>query len=380
MGAMQEIHNILNNRHEVAKEWKGKTGGKVMGYFSHNIPEELIYAAGILPVKILGAHEPEAVTDPYMWNMMHCVSARDCLAQGLQGRYDYLDGLVEPLSCPHTLQSFYSWVKHVPIAYSYEHFLPAAFNGRHAQACVRGEINDFKHSLEEWTGRTITQKAIDQAIEVYNRTRQLIRTISDFRKKDVPPISGSEFMEIAIAGTLTDKAEFNRLLEQIIKEIPQRQVKNSADPRVMLAGACNSDVALVKAIEGMGARIVVDDFHHSGRYYMADVIPEEDRLNALASRMVRKPRSALLDLPVRTAHQHLLDLAREYKVQGVIFMLQKHCDSQQFDLPYNEAYLKNNGVPALMLELDFTNPIGQFRTRVEAFLETLQPSQAELKR
>ncbi len=115
MEAMQEIHRIVTNRHEVAKEWKAKTGGKVLGYLTSDLPEELIYAAGILPVRILGSHEPEVVTAPYVWDEIICVFERDCLAQGLQGKYDYLDGLVAEFGVPHVHMCFDAWRLHAPI-------------------------------------------------------------------------------------------------------------------------------------------------------------------------------------------------------------------------------------------------------------------------
>ena len=46
------------NRAEYAKAWKERTGSRIMGYFCTYAPEELIYAAGILPVRILGRMSP----------------------------------------------------------------------------------------------------------------------------------------------------------------------------------------------------------------------------------------------------------------------------------------------------------------------------------
>ena len=46
-----------------------RQGGKVLGYFCTYVPEELVYAAGILPVRILGIHEPQDVTEPYIVGM-----------------------------------------------------------------------------------------------------------------------------------------------------------------------------------------------------------------------------------------------------------------------------------------------------------------------
>jgi benzoyl-CoA reductase subunit C len=372
MKAMQEIQRIVSHHHEVAKEWKTKTGGKVFGYLSHDIPEELIYAAGVLPVRILGSHEPEVITDPYMWNMMHRVFERDCLAQGLQGRYSYLDGIIGVARDPHICQCFFSWTQHIPIPYSYEFQTAVVLGGRRVVDYLRGEVEDFKQSLEAWTGKPISDKSIDHAIEVYNQTRRLVKQISEFRKDDVPKITGAEFMEIALAGMLTDKAEYNHLLEQLVKDIPKRKIPDGQGVRVMLIGGANDHIDLVKAIEGMGVQVVVDDYSTGGRYYVTEVIPEADRLHALAVRMVNKPRSPLADLPERTRPAYLLNLAREYKVQGSIFMIQRGDDAEEFDYPANRKPLEDNNIPTLVLELDFTNPVEQFRTRVEAFMETLE--------
>ncbi len=368
----QEIHKIVTNRHEVAKEWKTKTGGKVIGYQNIDLPEELIYAAGILPVRILGSHEPEVITDPYMWNMMHCIFERDCLAQGLQGRYDYLDGIVNVLGDPHEHQCYLSWIREIPIEYHYQLSVPGAYGIKHAQAYLREEIEDFKNSLQAWIGKTISNNAIDQAIEVYNKNRRLMTKLSEFRKSNPPAISGAEFMETALAGMLTDKEEFNSLVEPIVKEIPKRREKDGTGVRIMLSGGPNDYIDVIKAIEAMGARVVVDEHDTGGRYYTTEVIPEKDRLNALAARIINKPRSVLKDLPNRTRNQRLVDLAREYKAQGVIFLYPVWDNVEQFDYPANKAALEENNIPTLMLELDFTNPIAQFRTRVEAFLETIE--------
>jgi benzoyl-CoA reductase subunit C len=307
-----------------------------------------------------------------MWNMMHCVFERDCLAQGLQGRYDYLDGIVNVEGDPHELQCYLSWVQEIPIAYHYQLWVPGAYGIRHAQSYLRGELEHFKQSLEGWTGKTISNDAIDHAIEVYNKSRRLMTKLSEFRKSNPPPVSGAEFMEIALAGMLTDKEDFNVLLEQIVAEVPKRKVEDRGGIRIMLSGGPNDHIDVIKAIEAMGARVVVDEHDTGGRYYMTEVVPEEDRLNALAARTINKPRSALKDTPNRTRHQRLVELAKEYNAQGVIFMYPLHDDAEQFDYPANKAALEENDISSLMLELDFTNPIEQFRTRVEAFLETIE--------
>ncbi|MCK5548861.1 MAG: 2-hydroxyacyl-CoA dehydratase, partial [Thermoplasmata archaeon] len=47
------------------------------------------------------------------------------------------------------------------------------------------------------------------------------------------------------------------------------------------------------------------------------------------------------------------------------------CDPHELDIPAIKKELSSAGIPTLFLEFDVTVPLGQFRTRVEAFLEML---------
>ena len=119
--AMEKFREIYDTRHDYARDWKVKNNKKIFGYFCTYVPEEILYAADILPVRILGSHEPQDVTEPHIFAMF-CPFSRDCLAQGLLGRYDYLDGITISQSCLHIRQAYTSWELHVPIDSSY--YLP----------------------------------------------------------------------------------------------------------------------------------------------------------------------------------------------------------------------------------------------------------------
>ena len=114
----EKFQDIYENRHEYAKEWKARTGEKVVGCFCSYVPEELLCASGILPVRVLGSHEPQSVAERHIFGMF-CPFCRDVLAQGIQGRYDYLDGIVIAQPCLHLRQSFASWKLHVSVDYNY---------------------------------------------------------------------------------------------------------------------------------------------------------------------------------------------------------------------------------------------------------------------
>jgi len=359
------------NRHEYAKEWKAKTGGKVLGYFCTYVPEELIYAAGVLPVRILGSHEAESVTEPHIF-AMYCPFCRDCLAQGLLGRYDYLDGIMISQSCLHMRQAFTSWKIHIPVEYNYYLYMPHGVQTPRAYPYLRGEIEDFKKSLEEWTGKTITNEDLDRAIEVYNTNRRLTRQIYELRKRDKPPITGLEAMEMVVSSQVTDKEEHNHALKDLLKELPERRVERETGTRLTILGSENDDTEFMSMVESMGATIVIDEHCTGSRYFWNEAIPKEDRLSAIATRYIDRPACPSKDWPERTRIPHILKLAQDYNVQGALLIQQKFCNPHGMDIPAIQKNLEGDGIPTLFLEFDITVPAGQFKTRVEAFLETFQ--------
>jgi benzoyl-CoA reductase subunit C len=371
MGSFRKFHDWYQNRHKYAKEWKATTGGKVLGYFCTYVPEEMLYAAGILPVRILGSHEAQSVTEPHIFAMF-CPLCRDCLAQGLQGKYDYLDGIIIAQCCLHMRQAFTSWRIHIPTEYSYYLYMPHGVQTPRAYPYLRGELADFKKSLEEWTGKTITNEDLDRAIEVYNTNRRLVKQVYEYRKKNEPPLTGLEAMEMVVSSQMSDKEEHNHELKGLLEALPERKLRRPTGTRLMILGSEDDDTEFIKMVESLGATLVIDDHCTGSRYFWNEVIPQEDRLLAIATRYIDRPACPSKDWPERTRLPHILKLAKDFNVQGTLLIQQKFCDPHELDIPAIRQHLENSGIPTYFLEFDVTVPVGQFKTRVEAFLETFQ--------
>jgi len=368
---LEKFHQVVSNRHEYAQEWKTRTQGKVVGCFCSYVPEEILYASGTLPVRIMGGHESPSISDTNIFNM-YCPFCRDCLAQGLKGKYHYLDGIVTAHSCIHIRQAFDSWQRHLPISYSHYIFMPAHVQNPHANTCLVGELEGFKHSLEEWTGQVISPQALDDSIKVYNTNRRLMKNIYELRKKEPPPISGADTMEMVLSSMFMDKEEHNQWLKSALDELSKLEINDKPKTRLMLVGGANDDIEFSKLVESLDARIVIDDHCTGTRYFWNEVSPENDELSAIANRYINKPPCPHKDLVERRRFAHLLNLASDYRVQGVIMILQKFCDPHEFDAPPIQSIFREAGIPVLSLESDVTIPVGQFQTRVEAFLEMIQ--------
>ncbi|MHA2225020.1 MAG: benzoyl-CoA reductase, bzd-type, subunit N [Candidatus Hodarchaeales archaeon] len=370
IGLFDQFKNWYTNRHKYAQAWKERTGGKVMGYFCTYVPEEILYAANILPVRILGSHEPQDVTEPHIFAMF-CPFCRDCLAQGLKGRFDYLDGIMIAQSCLHIRQAYTSWDLHIPTDYSY--YLPHPMNVQspHAIPYLREELVKFKESVEEWTGQTITDEDLKRGIELMNTNRRLMQQIYELRKQPNPPMTGLEAMYMVVSSQMIEKYEHNQALESLHQNLPSR---NTGDPgeRLMIIGSEDDDTEFIAMVEDLDATFVVDDHCTGTRYFQEEVDPTGDPLTAIAERYVKRVPCPSKDWPKRTRLDHIVRLAKDYDVQGAILIQQKFCDPHELDTPSIKEALEKNGLTTLFLEFDVTVPIGQFKTRVEAFLEIIR--------
>jgi benzoyl-CoA reductase subunit C len=197
-----------------------------------------------------------------------------------------------------------------------------------------------------------------------------MRRLYDLRKDPNPPISGEEAMEITMAQQMVDKAEHNKALEELLAKLPSRTDKPSGT-RLMIVGSEDDDLTFLNMVEECGGLFVIDDHCTGSRYFWNQVVPEEDRLMALSKRYINRPPCPTKDWEERKRIPHILKLAKEWDVAGVIIMQQKFCDPHELDFVAVKKALEDNGFPTLFLEFDVTVPIGQFKIRAEAFLEMI---------
>jgi benzoyl-CoA reductase subunit C len=178
-------------------------------------------------------------------------------------------------------------------------------------------------------------------------------------------------MYAVVSSHMVDQRDYNKVLEKSLKELPQRQEENASKIRLMILGSEDDDTEFIKMVESLGAIFVVDDHCTGSRYFWNEVHPNQNPLEAIAARYVSRVPCPSKDWPERTRVNHIKNLAQDWNVQGAVVIQQKFCDPHELDNPAIIKNLKKTGVPAQFLEFDVTVPVGQFKTRVEAFLEML---------
>jgi len=369
----ERFEEIYRKRHDYARAWKERTGGKVLGYFCTYVPEEILYAADVLPVRVLGTHEPQDVTEPHIFGM-YCPFCRDCLAQGLKNRFEYLDGLMIAQSCLHIRQAYTSWAKHRPVEFSYYLNMPHKVKSPRARTFLAGELETFKKAVEKWTGRTITDERLREGIDVMNRNRDLMHELYATRRSQPPPLTGAEALQVVLAMQMSDKREHTEMLQSVLPGLAGRTPpQGSSGTRLLIVGSEDDDLEFFRMVEKVGGTVVTDEHCTGTRYFWNKVeLNGGSPLQAIADRYCDRPPCPTKDWEGRDRMEHILQLARSWDCRGAIVIQQKFCDPHELDIPAIRKGLEEAGIPVLFLEFDVTVPVGQFQIRVEAFLEMLE--------
>jgi len=355
------------------KKWMDE-GGKVVGYFCCYAPDEIITAAGMTPfrVRATGSKGTE-MADAYL-SSINCSFCRHAFNMGLIGEYDFLEGAVWLNNCDHIRRIYDNWKRKVNTPMAHMMSLPK-LNGDKQVAWWREELEIFKKALEKQTGTTITDEKLHNAIKIHNETRRLLRELYALRKKANPPITGADTLAVVIASTAMPRAEFNKMLKELLEELKDAPGIKDYKYRLMLISSILDDPLYIKTIEEVGGLVVTDSQCFGTRSFWVDVNEKtKDPLDALAKYTIQeKPHCPRMFLGFPTRSKYVQNLIKEYKVDGIVAFRMVFCDLWAGELFMLEQDLGKLNVPVLHMDREYlmAGTVGQVRTRAQAFLESL---------
>jgi benzoyl-CoA reductase subunit C len=376
----QKYYKERWNYELVAKDWKEK-GGKVIGYLDINCPEEIIMAAGCLPLLMTG--NPDSDTEASHKHMEYPSSlhVRYLYEAILVGTYDFVD-LICITGGDRMLSSMYGCLfeeKHLDPSLKFGELyflgrLRATF--KHHRDFYFGRIAEFRGFLEEFTGREITNEALLEAFKITNETKRLLKQVSELRKTEPPHISGCEALPIIMASMLMPKAEYNELLEQFLeKEVDGLPRKDASKVRLFVSGSPIENLQLYEIIESLPAIVVGEDIAFGDRYSDALISEDLEPMEAVADRYTYKPLDPWM-YGLRDRIKYRVDSAVAAKAQAEVFFHLLGDDAPAWDYPDQKKELEKNGIPILLLESQeykISAP-ERLRDRIEAFVKAIRRS------
>jgi len=376
MDAFETMQKHYQQRDLAARKWKEK-GGKVAGYFCNDVPEEMISAAGLFPLRISG--DPwggTEVADSYT-ETFYQPDVRSMFNMLLTGRYDFLDFLIIPHSrdAVVALYDYLHKIKQITPDLRLPDFY--LFDMLHTRfwltgLYIRDRVSELKKKLEEWSGKEITNESLSRAITIGNENKMLIGKVAALRAAGPPRISGVEALQIIGSSMFMLKEEHNSLLRQLLKEAGKLPARDGV--RLFVQGSPIDNLQFYELVESGKATIVGEDNCWGNRYSEDPVDQSLDPLEAIAERYHLKapcPRMHSLDRRVN----YCLQSAVEAKAQGAIFFFLEWDNAPAWEYPDQKKALEEKGIPTLCFEMQkyLLSDIDkkQIKTRIKQFVEAI---------
>jgi benzoyl-CoA reductase subunit C len=358
------------NRRRWAQEWR-KQGKKVIGVLDSLVPEEVIYAAGMLPWRIQGSWKEDVSHAMNFRFPQGNTFLNHVLESLLEGELDFLDGMVGSNRDEDFLRFWDYWrhLSKIPFPYLVE--VPV-IDSELTRKRFTTKIREFIGVIEELGKMKIDNNVLSQAIATYDKGYSLLRKVYELRRREEPSLSGGEALAITTAAMVMPRDEFNKKLEELLPYLETRKAKvNYTRPRLMLSSDLLDNPAYVDMVEEAGCLVAMDDLDNGSRYFWEKVDGGGDPAQALALRYLKNRSPRMFDW--RGQEKQLVKWVKEYNIDGVLELPDVYDYPRDFRRPYIERWLKEEGIPMMSFDRDYSlSNVGQLKTRIGAFLEILQ--------
>ncbi len=334
-----------------ARQWKeAKKGRKVIGFMPVYIPREIIHAAGMLPLGILGGGDQlEVIHGDAYYQSYICRIPRSTIELGVTGRLDFVDGMLFPSICDVIRNLSGMWKVMFPRVYSRYFDVPQTYEDEIGGTFYVGEMTELRRDLEEIGGRKITDKALRGSIDVYNKNRRLIRRLYEARAQRPWQMPAWEVYLVVRAGMVLPVEAHSEIIEQYIAAALAEDKPVRDNSRVVLSGLfCEQPpLNLIKSLELSGCYVVDDDLLLVTRWLIGDVPLDGDPIYNLAQAFLHHSEStaAKYEPDQEEKGRYLVRAVKRTGAEGVIFTSPSFCDPALLDRPMLQSVLKSAGIP-----------------------------------
>lgn len=385
-GLAQRLKDRLAKEPALLAEAKSK-GQKVIGYFCPYVPEELILAGNMFPVRLAFGGEigPATSGEEYL-KPYSCPFSRSCIGYQVTGSNEYYN-LVDAVCVAQTCEN----IKHVQ-EYMEKRFGKPVFRLGlpHTHDSLRSrpqsleyfthELGLLKKQLGDFGGQPIKNGNIRRAILLCNTIREKLRFLYEYPKKTNTLLDWYDTFCITQAGFLINRHDFLNELRIIEREILAQKsaIEPSSKVRLLIMGSVLGigDHKILDLISTSGGKVVTDNVCtgiSTSRKNVTVFGIMGNPIEALAERyLYNVPCPCMTDIDRRLKRTAMI--IQDYDVSGIIYYNLKYCDNWRTEFPILKDYVqKELKTPVLLIESDYSpSDVGTIRTKIEAFIEMIR--------
>ncbi|MDF3000646.1 MAG: phenyllactate dehydratase [Bacillota bacterium] len=349
-----------------------ETGKKSVGCFPIYTPEELIYAAEMLPVGMWGGQTVGTLADRYLQGFC-CSIMKANTEQALLGQYDFLSAVIVTAYCDTLKCMIENWkiaspqLNLIPMVYPQNRKIPAG------KEYLRDEFLRVKKELERISGKKITDQEIQKSVDLYDEYRRTMQEFSDL-VKDYPDMLKAKTRHLILkASYFMDKRIYTEKVRELILELSKLPRENAfGRKKIILSGLIAEPDGILDIMTENGMVVVADDLAHGARQFRTIAPDTGDGLNRMVERVAMQDGCAFLYDEKKTRAAMLIQMKEKYQADAVIVCQMKFCDPEEFDYPIIKKELEGAGIPSLYIEIEQQmDSLEQLRTRIQSFSEML---------
>jgi benzoyl-CoA reductase/2-hydroxyglutaryl-CoA dehydratase subunit BcrC/BadD/HgdB len=349
-----------------------ETGKKAVGCFPYYTPDEIVYAAGFLPVGLWGGQTDIKLADMYLQSFC-CSIMRINMEQGMKGFYDSLAAVMIPIFCDTLKCICDNWTVAVPQTRLLPIYYPQHRRIAAGMAFMRDEYRHVQGELEKLAGRKIAEKDLEEAIALYDDYRSAMRQFTALAGRCPLTLNARTRHAVIKAAYFMDKKIYTPLVRELSAELEKRPPEDFRGIKVVVTGIMAEPDILLDAFVQNGIAFAADDLAQESRQFRTVTRSEGTAIERLAFRIADHRGCSLLFDEKKERGQMLVDLVRETKADGVVVSMMKFCNPEEFDYPVFKKELEAAKIPVLYLEIEQKmDSIEQLRTRIQSFAEMLR--------
>ena len=372
---LNDFKAVAEHPHRQADAYKAQ-GKKIIGVLPYYAPEELVYAAGMVPMGIWGSNKKTISMAKEYCATFYCTIARLALEMLLDGTMDQLDGIITPTICD-TLR---------PMSQNFrvamEGKLPCIFlahpQNRKPAFGLQFTVDQYMHvkgELEKIAGTTITDEALRGAIKVMNRSRKARREFVKLAGQHPEAISAVNRSAVLRSAWFMEPAVYAQKLEELNAELAKLPASNWKGKKVLTSGIICDNPKLLQIFDDNQIAIAADDVAQESRSFRVDASEEGDPMMALAQQFADQDYDILLYDEHSNKNRRADFVVKQIKdsgAQGLVLFMQQFCDPEEMEYPYLKKALDDAGIPHIKLGVDQQmRDFGQASTAIQAFADVL---------
>ncbi len=355
--------------------WKEETGGRAIGHFPVYVPQEVIHAAELLPVGVMGGWGLLEVdyADSRVQSFV-CSITRSTLELGLTGKLDLLDGMIFTDICDVARNLSGVWARNFPqMQVEYLH-LPQNVTSEASAVYLKRELERLKGRLERLSGVEVDEDSLQESIGLYNQQRELLERVYKIRRETPWLLPAHDAYLLVRAAAHMPVEDHIGFLRRAVEEVEGRSAKARDNIRVLLMGPfCEQPpLELLKIVEEAGCYVVDDELLPGYRWYTSSVPTDGNALESLTQSYLERARLSSVRFPKKRRREAILDWLKEAGASGVLFCSAKFCEPALYDYVLYKEALEAADVPYMHLE--FEEKMSTFesvRMQVETFVESI---------